>query len=300
MKDAILFIIADGLLLVFLFYVVTMIVALLQQQASLSGLTERLRNASLFRGAVAATVAGAVTPFCSCSTIPVFSGMLRAQIRFGTAMTFLMASPLVSESVIIVMAKFYGLTYMVLFVVLASIFPILFGVVLDLAGFGKYLREQPDLNIPGMVTDSAVPAMKIPFKARLRAAEMLARTEVKAVLPYIVVGLLIGGAIHGFVPQEWIVKLNQTVPTWLLIPLMAVVGSPLYLNMAAAVPVAFALTEKGLDLGAVMAFLVAGAGMSIPEMSLLSKLFKKELLGAYVLAMLATATGMGYLFSYVF
>jgi uncharacterized membrane protein YraQ (UPF0718 family) len=213
-------------------------------------------------------------------------------------MTFLMASPLVNEAVIIVMASFFGLWHTALFVLLALGFPILAGIGLDLLGAQSLLKEHLEEEVPGEVAQREGQKVEIPWKAKVRFAEVVARTEIKSVAGYILIGLLVGGAIHGFIPQDWIVSLNETVGTVALVPLMAVLGAPLYFNMPAAVPVAFALTEKGLSFGAVMAFLVAGGGMSIPEMALLVKLFKPRLLAIYIATMLATAISMGYIFAF--
>lgn len=300
LREFVKFVVLDGMLLIGLFYGITLLVALLQQNTGANSLTNRLREARLGSGNVYAALAGAVTPFCSCSTIPVFSGMLRARIRFGIAITFLLASPLVNEAVIIVMGKYFGLTYVLAFVGLAVLLPVVLGIVMDWMGLQKYLSDFQDISIPGEVAGGgSAEAISIPFKARLAFANVLARSEVKAVLPYIMLGLLAGGFIHGFVPEAWVVSLTQRIPGPLLVPIMAVLGAPLYFNMAAAVPIAFALTEKGLSLGAVTAFLVAGAGMSIPEMLLLLKLFKPPFLVAYAIAMLLASISMGYMISFI-
>lgn len=298
MKEFFTFVLLDGLLLFGLFYGITFLVALVQQQSGVRALTKQLESAPLGMGNVYAAAAGAITPFCSCSTIPVLSGMLRARIRFGICMTFLMASPLVNEAVIIVMASFFGLGHTALFVLLALGFPIVAGVGLDLLGVQHLLKDRIDEEVPGEVIRQEGQRASIPWQAKARFAEVVARTEIKSVAGYILVGLLIGGAIHGFIPQDWIVSLTDRIGATALIPLMALLGAPLYFNMPAAVPVAFALTDKGLNFGAVIAFLVAGGGMSIPEMALLLKIFQPKLLAIYVLTMLLTAIAMGYIFSY--
>jgi uncharacterized membrane protein YraQ (UPF0718 family) len=297
MREFAAFVILDGLLLFGLFYAVTFLLALAQQHSTVQGLMQRLRNARLGTGSLYAAGWGAITPFCSCSTIPIFSAMVRARIRFGIAMTFLLSSPLVDEATVIVMATYFGLPFTALFILLTGVFSMGAGIALDLLGFGRFVKERVDEEVPGEVTGGDEWRATIPLRARAKFAEVLARNEVRAVAPYIVIGLLVGGAIHGFIPETWIAKLTERISPVLLIPIMAVLGAPLYFNTAAAVPVAFALTEKHLPVGAVMAFLVAGSATSAPEMILLVKMFRPRLMVAYVVAAVSIAIAIGYIFN---
>lgn len=297
MREFVTFVLLDGLLLFGLFYGVTFLLALAQQHAGVQGLMLRLQSARLGSGNVYAAVAGAVTPFCTCSTIPVLSGMLRANIRFGVSMTFLISSPLISEAGVIVMARYFGLTYTALFVLLAFVFSIAAGIALDLFGFSRDLRAREEEEVPGEVTGGVTGNAVVPWQVKFRFAAILARNELRSVAGYILVGLLIGGTIQGFIPEGWTSAVTGGVSPIALVPIMALLGVPLYFNMAAAVPVAFALAEKNFDVGAVMAFLVAGGGLSAPELVLLAKLFKPRLLLAYIVAMFSIAIVIGYIFS---
>jgi uncharacterized membrane protein YraQ (UPF0718 family) len=292
------FVVLDGLLLFSLFYVVTILIALAQQHSGLQDLTRSMKGARLVRGSIYAAAVGAITPFCSCSTIPIFAGMLRARIRFGISMTFLMSSPLVDEAVVIVMARYFGLVRTIAFVILSSLFAILAGIAFDLLGFERSVIDRPEEDVPGEVVKSDSATIAIPWRAKIRYAAVLARTELRSVVGYVFLGLLLGGAIHGFIPQSWIMTVNARVGLALMVPLMALLGTPVYLNMAAAIPVAFALTEKGVPLGAVIAFLVTGGGVSVPEIVLLLKMVRPPLVVAFVVAMIMIAVAMGYIFTY--
>jgi uncharacterized membrane protein YraQ (UPF0718 family) len=291
------FVLLDGLLLFGLFYGVTFLLALAQQHPGVQGLMRRLQSARLGSGNVYAAVAGAVTPFCTCSTIPVLSGMLRAGIRFGVSMTFLISSPLISEAGIIVMARYFGLSNTALFVALSFVFSIVVGILLDVMGYSRYLRPREEEVVPGEVVGGAGATGTVPWGVKVRFASVLARNELRSVAGYILVGLLIGGTIQGFIPEGWTAVVTEHVSPIALVPIMALIGVPLYFNMAAAVPVAFALAEKNFDVGAVMAFLVAGGALSTPELILLAKLFRPRLLVAYIVAMLSIAIVIGYIFS---
>jgi uncharacterized protein len=293
------FVLVEGALLFGLFYGVSLVLALAQQYAGMRQFMERLRHAKLGMGNVYAAVMGAPVPFCACSTIPVLSGMLRMHVRFGICITFLMASPIVNEAVVIVMARYFGLSKTALFVFLGIVFPIMAGIALDLLGFGRFVRERIEDEIPGEVTEGDRPKTGIPWVARIRFANLVALTEVRGIFVYLLIGLVIGGVIHAFVSPARIVSVTQKVPSALLVPVMAVVGAPMSFNLAAVVPVAFALTEKKLPFGPILAFLVAGGALSIPEFFLLAKLFRPQLMVAYAVSVIMVAIAMGYVFSWV-
>ena len=292
----------DGTILITLFYGVTFVIVLLQQNLATNQKMTKLATAPLGLGNVYAALGGAVTPFCSCSTVPVLSGMMQARIRFGFCFTFLMASPLVNEAVIIILWKYFGWQYLLSFVSLALLLPIVFGIIADSLRFDQFVRDYVyrKNDIPGEVKTSTNTGFAVPLKAKLKFAALMSKTETISVLPYLAVGLLIGGLIHGFVPDNWIINLSNQFSGPTMILLMAILGIPFYFNLMAVIPVAFALTDKGIGIGAVTAFLVAGAGTSLPELILLFKLFRTELLVIHVLFMWLAAVLMGFFFYFYF
>lgn len=300
MKNFIHFIFADGLPLVGLFFIVTFFLELTRERFWSAGLNERLADLSLIKGSLLAAMLGAVTPFCSCSTIPIFSGMLRSNIRFGVSFTFLLASPLISEIVVLILLQFSGIKFTLVFVFLAAFFPILFGIMFDRLNFRRFLiEEQPkDRQVPGYVVpqdDKPIAAL-----AQIRFAFLVSRQQVKALLPHLTIGILAGGAIYGFMPQDIVMLVSSRVSEPVFIILMALLGIPLYLDMTAALPIGMALMEKGVPIGPIISLLVSGAGTSIPEMILLSRLFTPKLLLSFIAAVTASAICMGFFFSYIY
>jgi len=287
------FIVYEGSLLALLFFGVALVVTLLQQ-----GIGQRLHDAlgrtSLETGAVLAATAGAVTPFCSCSTVPVLSGMLRARVRFGVCFTFLIASPVINEGVLLVLLRQYSLSTAVVFVVVATLLSVAFGVLVDRMGMAKYVRLAAAGDVEGAVrvSGSGGPP-SVPLAVRLRFAAFAAWGELRSSAPYLAVGIVIGALIFGYVPQEAIVELQQQFPGVMLIVVMALLGVPFYVNSTMVVPIAVALLAKGLSIGPVAAFLVSAAGTSIPEMILLARLFKAPLVASHVIAIVASATLIG-------
>lgn len=290
------FIVIEGAMLALLFFGVAFAVALLQQTLG-TRLNDSLGRTSLEAGAVLAAGAGAVTPFCSCSTVPVLSGMLRSQVRFGVCFTFLIASPVINEGVLLVLLREYSVGTAAVFLLVASALSVAFGVLVDRLGMARHLR--PGSTVAGADADGAVriatggAAAATPWAVRLRFAALAAWNELRASAPYLGVGLLVGAAIFGWVPADAIASLQHQVPGALLILAMALAGVPFYINATMVIPIAVALIAKGVEIGPVAAFLVSAAGTSVPEMILLAKLFKAPLLVAHVAVIVASATLIG-------
>jgi uncharacterized protein len=299
MKEFINFVFFEGSMLFALFFAVTFALVLVREQYSSTKMMDSLASLPLGSGNIYAAVLGGITPFCSCSTVPVFTGMLRSKIRFGISFTFLLASPLLNEIVVILLIKFLGFKYTASYIVLALLFPIVYGIAFDKLNFVKLLKDGQIMSgsVPGYVGND-LDREPIPFQAKLRFAALIGVHELKAVLPHLSVGLLVGGAIYGFIPNELVLSVGNKVSEPALIVMMALIGIPLYLNLTTALPIAFALIEKGIGVGPIIALLVAGAGTSLPEMILLLKMFKTRLLVAFIAAVTITSICMGFFFSY--
>lgn len=293
------FVLVEGALLAALFFGVSMMVALLQQGVG-QRLNAALHRTSLGTGAMVAATAGAVTPFCSCSTVPVLAGMLQARIRFGVCFTFLIASPVINEGVLLVLMRQYSMTEASVFLLVAFGVSVAFGLAIDRLGMATYVRSSASTPLPAsdaVRVDGGVGT--VPFKTRLRFAAQASFNELRVAFPYLLVGLLVGGVIYGYVPQTAIVELGQSVPSLWLIFLMALIGVPFYVNAAMVVPIAVALIDKGVSIGPVAAFLVSAAGTSIPEVILLARLFKAPLVLAHVVVIVASATLIGLALEWV-
>lgn len=288
------FIVYEGAILGLLFFVIAFAVAMLQQSLG-NKLNDALGKTSLETGTVLAATAGAVTPFCSCSTVPVLSGMLRARVRFGICFTFLIASPVINEGVLLVLLREFSLSMATVFLLVAGMLSVAFGIALDRLGFARYVRlagQGADIEDAVRVS-SAGGASPTPWGMRARFAVMAALSELRSSGPYLLVGIVIGAFIYGYVPEDAIVQLQHQFPGLLLILVMALVGVPFYVNATMVIPIAVALLGKGVSIGPVAAFLVSAAGTSIPEMILLTKLFRAPLVVSHVVAIVVSATVIG-------
>ena len=237
---------------------------------------------------------GAVTPFCACSTVPMTLGLLQAGVPFGTVMSFVISSPLMDPLVFILLGTFMGWKTAIGFLVLTSLFAVIFGVILDKMGWSNQVKnvrikqnehEQEDENPEGFIN-------------RLKISFIKAWEDFKGVFIYMVIGVAIGAAIYGYLPQDFVLKFAGPDNPF-AIPIAAVIGIPLYIRAETAIPIGVALMQKGMSMGAVIALIIGGTGMAIPEMSLLASIFKRKLVAAIVVVIFLTAVIGGYVFNLI-
>ena len=235
---------------------------------------------------------GAVTPFCSCSTIPMTVGLLRAGVPFGATMSFVLASPLLNPIILTMFFVLLGWKACVAYGAVTFVASMISGAQLDVLGLGKdvkNVRSQRGTSRAGKAPD-----------IRQEAAACLRRRvgRFPSVLVYLVIGVAIGAAIYGYLPVDFVVRVAGPQNP-LAIPVAAIIGIPLYVRAETVIPIAVALTEKGMSMGAVIALIIGGAGMSIPEMSMLAGIFKVRLVTAFVVVVFSTAAVAGFVFNFI-
>lgn len=274
--------------LIALFIGISILVGLLREYVPAAKIQRVLGQGK--RGSVVGAGFGALTPFCSCSTIPLMVGLLNAGAAFGPTMSFLLASPLINPVVVGLFLIAFGWKITLVYFLFAFSLAVILGQMSEWGGLESSVRA---VRIAGGENDTPQGG---PFKARLKRASWSAWQEFLGFVPYMLIGVAIGAAIHGFMPQNWVARAAGP-DNPLAVPVAAVVGVPLYIRASTMVPIGLALIGKGMSLGAVMALIIGGAGASIPEISLLAKIFKPRLLFAFVLAIFLTATLVGFLFN---
>jgi hypothetical protein len=244
-------------------------------------------------GNVIAAVVGSLTPFCACSTIPMTLGMLNAGAPFGPVMSFVISSPLLNPIILTMVAAMMGLKASIIYFAVTFAASVVFGVILEKVGAGKYVKTVRLKN--GNNNDpKAVPAT---FGGKLKVSFLSAWTDFRGVLVYLLIGVGIGAAIYGYLPQEFVARLAGPGNPFFAIPVAAVIGIPLYIRAETAIPIGLALSQKGMSMGAVIALIIGGAGMAIPEMSMLASIFRKRLVASIVVVIFATAVIGGYVFN---
>lgn len=275
--------------MVALFLVLSFLIGLLQAWVP----EEKLRSMFEKRGSVSAYLGGAalgaITPFCSFSTIPVLIGLLRSGAPFGPTMTFLFASPLLDPVILGVLAFVIGIEGAVLYAVVTFIASILIGVSLAKLGFESDIKEKM------LAEENAGDRRSVEISV-WRKAWRGAWSFFVPVLPYLLVGTAIGAVIYGFVPTGWISAVAGPDRP-LAIPAAAALGVPIYVNAETFFPITNALMDKGMGTGAMVALVITSMGVSLPEISMLSSIFRIRLVAALVASVFATAIGGGALFT---
>jgi len=241
-------------------------------------------------GNILGALLGGLTPFCACSTIPITVGMLKARVPFGPVMSFVVASPILNPIVLSMMIALLGIKAGVIYAIVSFTAAVLFGFILEKLGFAGQVK-----NV--IITGGAEDNVELnTFKDKLKNALRSALDSFRGVFLYLVIGVAIGAAIKGFVPQDVIVKVAGPQNP-LAIPVAAVIGIPLYIRASTAIPIGLALIQKGMGVGAVIALIIGGAGMAIPEMTLLAGIFRPRLVAALVGVIFLTAVTAGFVFS---
>ncbi|KZX60667.1 permease [Halioglobus sp. HI00S01] len=250
------------------------------------------------RGYFIAALLGAITPFCSCSTIPFLKGLLRAQAGFGTMMVFLFASPLLNPIIIGLFVVTFGIKVATTYFAIAMVSSIMAGIVLEKRGFERYIKAEAYMAPQASGCSASCGAQQVvPSKWRLIWDATWA--DFKKVLPYLAGGIAVGSFIYGFMPSDLVASVASEDNPW-AIPVAAVIGIPLYIRAEAVIPLSAALAAKGMGLGAVMALIIGSAGASLTEVILLKSLFRNALVAAFVAVILSMAIGAGFFYQWAF
>jgi uncharacterized membrane protein YraQ (UPF0718 family) len=245
-------------------------------------------------GNVAAAGLGVVTPFCSCSAVPVFIGFVAAGVPLGVTLSFLIASPMVNEVAVILIFGLFGWKVAAVYVVFGLIVAITAGYILGRLDLGRWV--EPFVFETTLRGETVDPSARLPWSDRMAMGRQEVRAIVKRIWPYLLVGIGIGAIIHGWVPEDLFVELAGADNPF-TVPLAVILGIPLYSNAAGIVPLAGALADKGVALGTVLAFMMAVVALSIPEMVLLRRVLKPALLATFVAVLATGIITAGYLFN---
>lgn len=286
-----------GVELILLFLLISYFVGVLQEYIPPNKIKEILSSKN-GKGYIIAGFLGAMTPFCSCSTIPFLKGLLKAKAGFGTMMVFLFASPLLNPIIIGLFAVTFGIKVTVFYFIIAMGVSITAGYLLERLGFEKYIKPEVYITSENKGCASSCDNTAKPINKWNRIWKST-WSDFKKVLPYLVGGIALGSIIYGFMPTEFVASVaSENNP--FAIPIAAVIGIPLYIRAEAVIPLSAALAAKGMGLGAVMALIIGSAGASLTEVILLKSLFKNQMIIAFLTVILSMAVGAGYLYTYIF
>ena len=274
--------------LIVLFIGITFLVGLIQEYVPDETIKRALGGRHRILGSFLGAGFGALTPFCSCSTIPLLLGMLNAGVPFASAMAFLFASPLLNPVIISLFIILLGWKITALYFSVTFLAAIVIGLMLDSLGFAAQVKSV------AAVRGCCDCEQAEDAKSRVQRSARFAFSLFRQLVPYLLLGAGIGAYIHGFVPTELISSIAGSGNPF-AVPVAAIIGVPIYIRAETMIPIGLALIEKGMSTGAVLALVIGGAGASIPELTLLSAIFKRKMLAAFVLNIIAIAVAVGYL-----
>ena len=246
-----------------------------------------------------AAVLGVVTPFCSCSSIPLFIGFVGAGIPLGVTFAFLIASPLVNESSLYLFPAMFGMKVTIIYNLVGMAIAILGGMLIQKLGVEKYIKPELLKFKSRNQVEAENGGGSLPFKKLIKYFWQDGMTITKSVFPYVILGVGIGALIHGFVPASLVAKYLSS-RAWYTVPLATLLGAPLYANSVSVIPIMEALVGKGVPLGTALAFMTAIVTVSIPESMILKKVMRWQLLAVFFGITIIGIMIIGYIFNLVF
>lgn len=299
LADSINFFIYDSLKILFLLLAINYIMAIIRHYLPVERIRAFLASRKWYGlDYLLAALFGAITPFCSCSSIPFFVGFLGAGIPIGVTFSFLITSPLVNEAAVILLAGFFGWKLTLVYIVSGITIGVIGGMLLSRVNVRKNINADILALSKGVQTD--VDIQKTRFTKKLLAIWWREAYQLTIkLLPYILIGVGLGAAIHGLVPQSFFESaLNSG--SWWAVPLATIVAVPLYSNAVGVVPIVQALVLKGVSIGTAFAFMMATVGLSFPEALILKKVMSLKLLAMFFGITTLGIIVIGYLINFLF
>lgn len=255
-----------------------------------------LEHKSLLFGNVLASMLGIVTPFCSCSAIPLFIGFVETGVPLGVTFSFLIAAPMINEVAVVLLFSFFGWRTALLYVSTGLVIAIISGFVIGKLKLERYV-ENWVYEIKSVNTVST--EQKILIADRIEFGLIAVKDIVSKVWIYIVIGIAVGAWIHGYVPENFMAGIMGK-SAWWSVPISVLIGIPMYSNAAGIIPVMQALLEKGASLGTALAFMMSVIGLSLPEAIILKKVLKMPLILIFVGVVACGIITVGYLFNFIY
>jgi uncharacterized protein len=252
-----------------------------------------LEGKSLFTGNILASLLGILTPFCSCSAIPLFLGFVEAGIPIGVTFSFLIASPMINEVAVVLLFSLFGWKTALIYVVAGLTIAITAGWIIGKLNLRHWVQ---DWVYQTQFGNSDADGEKFKFTDRIQYGYDAVKEIVGKVWLYVVLGIAVGAGAHGYVPEDFMASLMGK-SAWYSVPLSVIIGIPLYSNAAGIIPIVSVLIEKGAALGTALAFMMAVIGLSLPEMIILKKVLKLQFILTFAGIMAVGIMLVGFLFN---
>lgn len=293
LADALDFFIYDTIKIFLLLTTIIFVVAIIRSHFTAERTRRLLSHRAEYVGNILAALLGIVTPFCSCSAVPLFIGFVEAGVPLGVTFSFLVSSPMVNEVALILLFGLFGWKVALLYVVTGVTIAIVSGIVIGKLRMERYVQDYVYKMKVGAGADQPMT-----WSERFAYAKEYTLSLLKKIWPYILIGIGIGGFIHGYAPEGFLLKYAGP-DNPLGVPVAVLIGVPLYSNAAGVIPIVQALMEKGMAIGTVLAFMMAVTALSLPEAIILKNVLKMRLLLTFFGIVAVAIICVGYLFNAV-
>ena len=287
------FFVYDSMKIFLMLTIIIFMVSILRSYFPAERTKKILSHKREFFGNVAAAALGVVTPFCSCSAVPVFIGFIESGVPLGITFSFLIASPMVNEVAVIMLWGLLGWKIMLIYIASGLLIAIIGGWVIGKLKLERFVQDY--------VYEMKLGEMDIieqTFRERVDYAWDYTKEILRKIFLYVIAAIALGGFIHGYAPEDFLVQYAGR-DNILAVPLAVLIGVPLYSNAAGVIPIVTALIQKGMSLGTALAFMMAVTALSLPEMIILKNVLKPQLLAIFVAILAVAIIFTGYLFNII-
>jgi uncharacterized membrane protein YraQ (UPF0718 family) len=295
LTNAIAFFIFEVPKVLLLLLLIVFIVGIIRTYFSPEKTRKMLGGKKLFTGNVFASLLGIVTPFCSCSAIPLFLGFVESGIPLGVTFSFLIAAPMINEIAVVLLFGLFGWQTTLLYISTGLFIAMLAGYIIGKLNLERYVEKWVYEVKAGNIE---ITEEKIYFNQRIQSGIEAVKEIVGKVWIYIVIGIAVGALIHGYVPENFMAGIMGK-SAWWSVPAAVLLGIPMYSNAAGIIPIVQALLEKGASLGTVLAFMMSVIGLSLPETIILKKVLKMQLIFIFIGVVAVGIIVVGLLFNMI-
>ena len=296
LTDAMWFFVFEVPKVLLLLMLIVFVVGIIRSYFSPEKTRKILGGKKLFVGNVLASMLGIVTPFCSCSAIPLFLGFVESGVPLGVTFSFLIAAPMINEVALVLLFGLFGWKTAILYMSTGLIIAMFAGYIIGRLKLEKFVEPWVYQVKAGHLE---IKEVIIPFTQRITAGIDAVKEIVSKVWIYIIIGIAVGAGIHGYVPENFMAGLMGK-STWWSVPVAVILGVPMYSNAAGIIPIVQALLEKGASLGTVLAFMMSVIGLSLPETIILKKVLKLQLIFVFVSIVAVGIIIVGYIFNMIY
>lgn len=290
LSESINFFIFDTIKILILVSLIIFIVSIIRSFLPKEKVRAILSHKNQFIGNILASLLGIITPFCTCSAIPLFLGFIEAGVPVGVTFSFLIASPMINEVALVLLFGMFGWKIALIYIISGLLISVFAGIILGRLHAERWIQEIAHQD------KFAATSKIISWKSRIKYAKNYTKRILKNIWLYVVIGIAVGAFIHGYVPADFLTKYAGS-DKWYAVPLATLIGIPLYSNAAGVIPLVSVFTEKGLAIGTTLAFMMAVTGLSLPEFMILKKIMRPKLILIFAGIVGAGIMITGYLFN---